>query len=411
VVIPALNEEKNIVLRLSSIMRQTIKPEHIILVDDGSNDKTVEFAENYCKTHNREVVIIRRAHPLGKTPTIKRQSREFDADVEFILDGDTVLESPDYIERTVRELYQGAGIASACGTVLPLREKDRMRLKPEDVGEEIVPRATEHRMPRVFHAITNLYRDVMYMMLQRFIYRGQMVFFGSITNPVGCAVAYRRKYVKDLFDQYEPLLGDDLTNSEDIFIGFAMIDQGYRNIQLEDVVARSEEPQVQKLPRQLYLWSSSFLQSCYYFNNLMRSPFNGLKRWYHKRHTPKDIEQKRKIQEQYRQPFGRAFTEKYGRPMGDVVFLSALEKLSFPLAILLMIWFRAWEPLGVTVAAEGLLFLIVLVSISPKGEKLAYLIKGILTLPLRYLAVLMDFVTMLRFAFDLWITRSRRWRK
>jgi hypothetical protein len=70
-------------------------------------------------------------------------------------------------------------------------------------------------------AITNLYRESLYMFLQRFVYLGQMVFFGSITNPVGCAVAYRRKYVKELFDSYEPMFGDDLTNSEDIFIGFA----------------------------------------------------------------------------------------------------------------------------------------------------------------------------------------------
>ena len=109
------------------------------------------------------------------------------------------------------------------------------------------------------------------MFLQRFVYHGQMVLFGSITNPVGCAVAYRRKYIKDLFDKYEPLFGDDLTNSEDIFIGFALNNEGYRNIQLQDVLARSEEPEVQRLPRQVYLWSSSFLQSCYYFDGLMRS--------------------------------------------------------------------------------------------------------------------------------------------
>ncbi|MHB1271222.1 MAG: hypothetical protein ACYCZD_00370 [Rhodanobacter sp.] len=55
------------------------------------------------------------------------------------------------------------------------------------------------------------------------MYHGQTTFFGGITNPVGCAVAYRREYVADLFDRYEPQFGDNLTNSEDIFIGFALI--------------------------------------------------------------------------------------------------------------------------------------------------------------------------------------------
>jgi hypothetical protein len=137
--------------------------------------------------------------------------------------------------------------------------------------------------------ITNLYREVLYLYLQRFIYRGQIVFFGTTSNPVGCAVAYRRKYVRALFDYIGPILGDDLTNSEDIFIGFAMVNEGYRNIQLTDVYARTVEPEVQRLPRQIYLWSSSFLQSCYYFDPLLRSPFKALKRW-RARKQPRDIQ-------------------------------------------------------------------------------------------------------------------------
>ena len=117
---------------------------------------------------------------------------------------------------------------------------------------------------------------MLYLFLQRFVYLGQMVAFGSITNPVGCAVAYRRRYIKDLFEKYTPIFGDDLTNSEDIFIGFALLNEGYRNIQLTDVYARTVEPEVQRLPRQLYLWSSSFLQCCYYFDNLVRSAPRGV---------------------------------------------------------------------------------------------------------------------------------------
>ena len=96
---------------------------------------------------------------------------------------------------------------------------------------------------------------------------------------MGCAVAYRRKYLKALFDHISPILGDDLTNSEDIFIGFAMLNEGYRNVQLTDVYARTVEPEIQRLPRQIYLWSSSFLQSCYYFDSLVCSPFKVFKRW------------------------------------------------------------------------------------------------------------------------------------
>ena len=280
VIIPALNEEDHIVLCLASVLRQTLRPRKIILVDDGSTDRTIELAEAFCRFHHLNLVAIRRRKPIGKTPTIKRQARELDSDVEFILDADTVLESDNYIERTVQELYQGVGIASACGTILPLRKKDRQAFNDAPDTRRFHLRFPSHRRQRSHEwlhdlatGVTNLYREVLYIFLQRFVYHGQMVFFGTITNPVGCAVAYRRKYVQRLFDHFGPMLGDDLTNSEDIFIGLAMLNEGYRNIQLTDVTARTVEPEVQKLPKQVYLWSSAFLQSCYYFDPLLKSPF------------------------------------------------------------------------------------------------------------------------------------------
>jgi len=285
VVIPAFNEAENIVLCLASVLRQTLKPRHIILIDDGSTDDTVERAKAFCSMHGAELIAIKRRAPIGKTPTIKRQAREFDSDVEFILDADTVLQSDNYIERTVQELYQAVGIASAFGTILPQRRRDRQRSR-----EQVTVRAFESSHPtmraveetgvlrNLRRGITNLYRETLYLFLQRFLYRGQLAFFGTTSNPVGCAVAYRRKYVKALFDHISPILGDDLTNSEDIFIGFAMVNEGYRNIQLTDVYARTVEPEIQRLPRQIYLWSSSFLQSCFYFDALLRSPFKAFKR-------------------------------------------------------------------------------------------------------------------------------------
>jgi glycosyltransferase involved in cell wall biosynthesis len=285
VIIPALNEEDTIILCLDSVLRQTLRPRQIVLVDDGSHDRTLARARTYCRFRGVKLVTIQRHAPIGKTPTIKRQARELDCDVEFILDGDTVLESENYIERTVQELYQAVGIASACGTILPLRTRDRSAAEDMPSVREFRERyrVGEARRPRGWLAdlgfsITNVYREVLYLFLQRFIYRGQMVFFGTTSNPVGCAVAYRREYVKALFDHVGPTLGDDLTNSEDIFIGLAMLNEGYRNIQLTDVYARTVEPHVLRLPRQIYLWSSSFLQSCYYFDALLRSPLKVHKR-------------------------------------------------------------------------------------------------------------------------------------
>ncbi len=483
VVIPALNEAENIVNCLASVARQTFRPRRIILVDDGSSDGTVVRARLFCDLQQIELTIIQRRSPIGKTPTIKRQAREFDSDVEFILDADTVLESDNYIERTVQELYQAVGIASACGVILPQRRRDRQQIQnsPEIAAFNAsypLPRPTERgRISTFRRGITNAYREVLYLFLQRVVYRGQMAFFGTMTNPVGCAVAYRRKYVRALFDYISPILGDDLTNSEDIFIGFSMLNEGYRNIQLIDVQARTVEPEVHRLPRQVYLWSSSFLQSCYYFDPLVRSPFRAIKRWLNgsggkaSRDSGVPVPQtvpagarstsflraipatgglgpgigtnlhlgpteltprlagsveyrsglrgsgpsdrrgdRRLVSEPYRQGFGRARTEAYGRPAGWILLMSAAEKVFFPTSLLIMLILRWWEALAVTVACETAICIAALAFVM-KGRRIEYILKAIAVTPIRYALLGSEVITIGRFASDLWVTNNRKWRK
>ena len=488
VVIPALNEADNIILCLASVLKQTLKPRRILLIDDGSTDGTVDRATSFCKLHGVELVAIQRRKPIGKTPTIKRQARELDSDVEFILDADTVLESNNYIERVVQELYQGVGIASAFGTILPQRLKDRRRTEAMPEVERYLAQHPEARTTRKTSAlrtlrrgITNIYRETLYLFLQRFLYKGQLAFFGTTSNPVGCAVAYRRKYVKDLFDHIGPILGDDLTNSEDIFIGFSMVNEGYRNIQLTDVYARTVEPEVHRLPRQIYLWSSSFLQSCYYFDPLMRSPFKSFRRKKlrdqakgfapaaaaeraekkvtvqarpalaaagagmalspmsialrgplspgspthglsnvatvigprpvagHGAGVPAGTD-RRVVREPYRQAFGRERTVTNGRPAGWILLMSAIEKIFFPTALIIMLIARNWEALWVTAAAETAVCVGALAYVM-KGQRLEYILKGLLATPIRYALLLSEVVTIGRFATDLWITNNRKWRK
>ena len=479
VVIPAFNEADTIVFCLASLMRQTLRPRRVILVDDGSTDGTLDSARAFCEQNDFELIAIQRRKPIGKTPTIKRQAREFDSDVEFILDGDTVLESPNYIERAVQELYQGVGIASACGTILPLRRRDRLSLAAEPSVRAFAatpgmaqPAREEPILTGLLRGVTNVYREVLYLFLQRFIYRGQMEFFGSITNPVGCAVAYRRKYVEALFDLVSPRLGDDLTNSEDIFIGMGMLNEGYRNIQLSDVYARTVEPPCNRLFRQVYLWSSSFLQSCFYYNDLLRSPLHVFKRSRARQQrvaenrapaaatrvefagagalgpispgmtpllrttvpTPRSLTsmpesvpmpadlhdlanmptsgnaERRRVAEAYRQPFGRDYTRRIGRPVGWLLAAAAVEKVFFPTALLIMLLLGQWEAFWVTVACESLIGLTALVLVT-KGHRLEYFFKGLAVIPVRYMLLCAEFVTLGRFAVDLWITRNRKWRK
>lgn len=415
IVIPAFNEASNIVFCLESILHQTVKPGTIFLVDDGSTDNTALIAEKFAQSIFMENIrITHKATSEGKTPGISQIAHESKADILFVLDADTVLYSPNYIERTLQELCAGSHIASACGIVMPETETDREALmedkevrKFSDEFPDIVSKYN-HRWQR---AISNRYRQELYLFLERFIYHGQMIYCGSLVNPVGCAVAYRRQYLVDIFDHYEKFLGSDLTTSEDIFIGFTFDNLGYRNVQIPDIGAITVEPYLSKLPKQVFNWSSSFLQCCYYYDDLVATPFKYPRFLFNRSKEEKKLRlSKEVVNETYFQPLGAEFTKKYGRPIGWFIFAALVEKVTFPFVFLLMMIFGFWEALLITVLAEVLLFSLVIATMYKK-HRIRNFLTSILVAPVRYFFLLYDTVIIANFVKDLWITRNRKWRK
>lgn len=422
-VIPAYNEELNIPFALNSIKNQTLKPNNIFIVDDGSTDKTSHHAELFSKnTGMTNVKIIRKEKSEGKTPALSQMAHESVADVLFVLDADTVLSSNNYIECLVQELYQGTGIASACGLILPGYERDRRTMLNSPVMNQFSNLVPEIKKPkdnswwkRLQRNLTNYYREEIYLFLEKFIYHGETVFCGSLINPIGCAVAYKRKYILEVFDHFEDLLGHDLTTSEDIFIGFAFAEKGYKNALVDSVNALTEEPLLSKLPRQMLMWSSAFFQSCYYFTDLVTTPLKYPRYLFHRFKIKRalkngEIKEKRVIKESYRQGFGIDITKKYGRPIGWFIFTALLEKITFPIIVLLMLIFNLWFPLLITVIAEVLLFS-VLIALMYKPHRMMNLLKSILIAPIRYTFLLFDIFVMGVFIKDLFFSKTRKWKK
>jgi glycosyltransferase involved in cell wall biosynthesis len=416
VVIPGHRHQTTIIHCLAALHAQTLKPRQIVLVDDGGPDRdgTAVLAREFAIANRMPLTVIERRWSIGRAPTVKRQAREFDGDVLFVLDADTAITSTDYLQRCVQELYQGVGIASACGTVLPLRGRDRHALSATAAFRRWVgndeyrdPLALRGRWQRIEQWLSDNFRECTSLVQQRFVQRGQMRAVGGIGHPHGGAVAYRRRYLKDLFDRYEPFHGDSLTRAEDIFIGFALGNEGYRNIQLADVVARAQQVQLAPLPAQIARDAMAYLQGCFHFDALLRTPLRSLRKGWRLRRRPAPVHDQRRVAEAYRQPFGELLTRLQGRPIGWVLVFSAIEKPALPAVLLTLLMFGQLALVGWLLAAELAVWLAVLVLVSREPRPVAAL-RGLAVAPLRYMAMVADTAGMVGFMRERWQTRGQR---
>ena len=113
VIIPAFNEEKVIVQTVSSILLSTYRRLRVIVVDDGSTDRTVKFLHAVFKTHPRVQIFTKKnggkssALNFGIEQTAKRD------EILVMLDSDTVFRA-DTIEKLVRRFALG-NIAAVAG--------------------------------------------------------------------------------------------------------------------------------------------------------------------------------------------------------------------------------------------------------------------------------------------------------
>jgi hypothetical protein len=247
----------------------------------------------------------------------------------------------------------------------------------------------------------------MYLFLHRVLYDGHLKLTGGTLNPAGCAVAYRRERLAECFAYAGPKVGDNLSVSEDIYIGHFFNWKGYRNVHLAGIQCESTEPPVTRLGKQLFLWSSSFLQSIHYFPSLPLTILKLPALLFHRRKSPGS--ERRRVKEQYRAPWGEGFTRRHGRPVGLIDCTSFVEKITFP-AILLGLAIRYPQLALWTLLVEMTVSALAVGLVSDRGTRMRAAGMMIAATPLRLMSILIDVFALGRFAIDL-ATGNREWRK
>ena len=114
VIIPTLNEEKFIGNCIESLLRQTVKPNEIIIVDAKSSDRTVEIAKRYMRDTDKVILSNEACIPYQREIGVRMAS----GDYILLADADTVFPT-DAIEKIMENL-KDPGVTAVTVNISPL---------------------------------------------------------------------------------------------------------------------------------------------------------------------------------------------------------------------------------------------------------------------------------------------------
>lgn len=115
VIIPAYNEEASIGDAIESVLNQSYPNTEIIVVDDGSTDRTLNIVSRYVEENRGRVKLIRHEGNSGKFEALNTGAKNAGGEYVYHMDADTVLDY-DNIEKII-PLFNDKRIGAAASMV------------------------------------------------------------------------------------------------------------------------------------------------------------------------------------------------------------------------------------------------------------------------------------------------------
>jgi len=142
-VLPAYNGEKTVEKSIASLLKQDYPRLNIIVIDDGSTDKTLSILEKY----NRNIKIVKNEKNLGLSRTLNKGIKlAGNSEFLFILHDDCELVGNDWISKAIRH-FSNEKVGDVCGefcipdrSKLSLAQKISLVLSNEIFSEQNVKR-------------------------------------------------------------------------------------------------------------------------------------------------------------------------------------------------------------------------------------------------------------------------------
>jgi len=241
ILIPCYNEQKNIRNCLKSIEKTFYDKKllEVIIIDDGSTDKTADIANSYLKTSNLDIKLIKGTHQ-GKSMALNLGLDNAKHEIIMAIDADILLE-----KETIKKL------------VSPMSNKNVGATNAVAVIQN--PKSLIEYFQMIEFSLNNLIRISFSKTFDNSVW-----FFGA----VAC-------YKKSVLNKIGRFKTDTLT--EDMDICLELYNNKFKIITVPDArIATVAMPSVRALFKQRMRWYYGALQSLFKNRNLVQKEFQSL---------------------------------------------------------------------------------------------------------------------------------------
>ena len=134
IILPAYNSEGDLLDTLGELERQSYREREIIIVDDGSSDKTADVAAAFAKGRT-DVSVVRTPH-LGASHARNSGFKAAKGGVVFFSETDCVYDST-YVENAVAALESSPAAGAVCLTGAPLITRSTLATQSIDIENKV----------------------------------------------------------------------------------------------------------------------------------------------------------------------------------------------------------------------------------------------------------------------------------
>ena len=256
IIVPVYNCEKYISNCINSILEQSFKDFELILVDDGSSDRSFEICESFAKKDNR----VRAIHQPNSGVSRARNRGLDEAKGEYIgfVDGDDCVDKEMY-KRLYKNLADNNADISICGIVNYFLKKngitEKVRQSQVDgfwifSGEQALKEALQSRLYSV-NPVNKLFKKELFDKLR---YPGGKISEDAFLIPV--VISKAGKVVYDSKPMYYYLRRENSITTSNFSDRDWDVVEAYKN---HLNMVSEKFPNLKKVAKFRYLWSYTYV--------------------------------------------------------------------------------------------------------------------------------------------------------